>query len=122
MPPLPKKPAWFEPRVTLGNVLSIVAMLGAVVTVYTNLKVDVSRASQDIAQVQEQVKSLDNDNLPIRMTVLENTIINNKAARDKQSDEVMARLDRMQDSIISLSNAVAALTATIKERSEDRRP
>lgn len=114
MPPLPKPPSWFELRVTLGNVLSILVMLGTVVTIYTNLKLDVSKAAQDISQVQDQVRSLDNDNLPTRMTVLESTIIQNKASRDKQNDEMLARLDRMQDSISSLSIAVASLNATLR--------
>lgn len=113
MPPLPK-PNWFEPRVTLGNILSIIVMLGTVVTIYTNLKLDVARASQDISTVQDQVRQLDNDNLPTRMTVLENTIVQNKASRDKQNDEMLARLDRMQDTIGDLSVAVGSLNATLR--------
>jgi hypothetical protein len=39
---------------------------------------------------------------------------------EKYQDETLARLDRMQDSIVQLSNTVAALTATIKAQ-EGRR-
>jgi hypothetical protein len=104
----------FDPKVTLGNVLTVVALLCTLIGGYINLKVELANASSRIEDVADQVTQLDQDNLPTRLTVLENSIVINRAARDKAQDEVTAKLDRMQDAIVSLSNAVAGLTATLK--------
>lgn len=44
------------------------------------------------------------------------------SAREKFEAATLARLDRLQDSIVSLSNAVAALTATVQADRKERGP
>lgn len=125
MPPLPTLPTpkWFEPRVTLGNVLSIIAMLGTVATVYTNLKLDAAQASSDIAAIQKQVDPV--PGLVTDMAVVKRNQVAQQQDSDKSQDALVtrmdrsdaitnARLDRMTDSINTLAQSVAALTATIR--------
>lgn len=111
----------WDPKVTLGNVLTVVALLVTLIGGYVNLKVELANAGQQIEAVQDQVEALDRDNLPTRMTVLENQIVTSRAQRDKQLDQMTDKLDRMEASIVALSNAVAGLTATLKA-TEARRP
>jgi outer membrane murein-binding lipoprotein Lpp len=116
MPPLPK----YEARVTLGNILTVVSMLGVLIAGYINLKLDVATASQQIQSVQAQVKELTNDKLPDRLTVLENTILIKGANRDRQiaemvttQGELSSKVDRLQDTVSVLAQNVAALNATL---------
>src|SRR5689334_20741511 len=104
----------FDPKVTLGNVLTVASLLITLVTGYVNLKLDVQASAAQIEKVQSQVTELEQDSLPTRLSVLESTISTSRAARDKQLDQMTAKLDRMEDSISALSNAVAGLTATLK--------
>ncbi len=110
----------WDPKVTLGNVLTVASLLITLVTGYVNLKLDVQASSARIEAVQAQVTERDKDSRPTRMTVLEQTISTSRAARDKQLDQMTAKLDRMEDSIVALSNAVAGLTATLKAQERPR--
>lgn len=48
----------FEPIITMGNLLSIVAMAGAVVTVWTGLQIQLATQEQRIAQIEDQLDDL----------------------------------------------------------------
>lgn len=48
----------FEPVVTMGNVLSIIAMAGAVLTVYINLQVQLATQGTRINQIEDQLGDL----------------------------------------------------------------
>jgi phage shock protein A len=122
-------PKWFEPRVTLGNILSLIAMLATVVGGYVALKIDVSDAKQSIAALQQTVQPL--PSMETRLTVVESTISTKGAARDKQMADLTARvdlnqnsvdakLDKLIDGMTVLSNQVAALTAVA--RAQERQP
>lgn len=55
------------------------------------------------------------------------TVVETKQAQDSVSSErfqnaTLQRLDRMQDSIVAMSNAIAALTATLQAQQEEANP
>jgi hypothetical protein len=106
--------------VTLGNVLTVASLLITLVTGYVNLKLDVQASSAQIERVQTQVKQLDADNLPTRITVLESSIGQSQASDERQRADTNARLDRLQDAVTTLSNAVAGLTATLRAQEARR--
>ncbi|WP_418460458.1 hypothetical protein ACNT8L_18250 [Brucella intermedia] len=56
-----------------------------------------------------------------RLTVVETKQATADATAAKFQNDALTRLDRMQDSIIGLSNAVAALTATMQAREDYER-
>jgi hypothetical protein len=110
----------FDPKVTLGNVLTVASLLITLVTGYVNLKLDVQASVAQIEQVQAKVTELDKDSLPTRLSVLESTIATSRASRDKQFDQMADKLDRMDASIVALSNALAGLTATLRAQEARR--
>lgn len=74
-------------------------------------------AADDKRDARVTLVERDTRHLETRATVLENAIITGRAS----TTETLTRLDRMQESIVQLSNAVAALNATLKAQ-ENRRP
>lgn len=56
-----------------------------------------------------------------RLTVVETKQVTADATAAKFQNDVITRMDRFQDSIIGLSNAVAALTATMQAREDYER-
>lgn len=56
-----------------------------------------------------------------RLTIVETKQATADATAAKFQNDALTRLDRMQDSIIGLSNAVAALTATMQAREDYER-
>jgi hypothetical protein len=59
-----------------------------------------------------------------RLTVVETKQVTADATAAKFQNDTLTRLDRLQDSMVSMSNAIAALTATMQAREdyERRRP
>lgn len=55
-----------------------------------------------------------------RLYIVETKQTQDAASSDKFQSATLTRLDRVQDSIVGLSNAVAALTATLQSISEMR--
>lgn len=57
-----------------------------------------------------------------RLTVVETKQVTADATAAKFQNDTLTRLDRLQDSMVSMSNAIAALTATMQAREDyDRR-
>ena len=56
-----------------------------------------------------------------RLIKVETKQVQDAASSDKFQQATLTRLDRVQDSIVGLSNAVAALTATLQAVVDDRR-
>jgi hypothetical protein len=56
-----------------------------------------------------------------RLTKVETKQVEDAASSEKFQTATLTRLDRVQDSIVGLSNAVAALTATLQGIVDDRR-
>lgn len=55
-----------------------------------------------------------------RLIAVETKQVQDMAANERFQSGTLNRLDRVQDSIVGLSNAVAALTATLQAIAEDR--
>ncbi|MCF6120550.1 hypothetical protein L2449_27375 [Mesorhizobium muleiense] len=55
-----------------------------------------------------------------RLIAVETKQVQDMAANERFQNGTLNRLDRVQDSIVGLSNAVAALTATLQAIAEDR--
>lgn len=56
-----------------------------------------------------------------RLVAVETKQVRDAASSEKFQSATLTRLDRVQDSIVGLSNAVAALTATLQAVVDDRR-
>lgn len=108
----------FDRRITMGNLITIVVLVGGLAIGWGQLDSGV-KASADLRPSVEDLKT--------RVTVLENY----KGARDRQIADIQSRvddnqstvetkLDKLVDEVGALSNAVAALTATIKATSGER--
>lgn len=110
---------WIEPRFTLGNLASIIATVLLAAMIYYGIIGKMDSQAADIDQLQEAVAPL--PSLSAHVQIIDNTITLNKASRDKQNDDMSARLDRLTDAVNSLAQSNAALNATIKA-TEDRRP
>lgn len=48
----------FEPVVTMGNILSIIAMAGAVLTVYVSLQVQLATQETRLQQIEDQLDDM----------------------------------------------------------------
>lgn len=48
----------FEPVVTFGNILSIIAMAGAVMTVYINLQIQLATQAARLTQIEDQMEEM----------------------------------------------------------------
>ena len=56
-----------------------------------------------------------------RLTVVETKQVTADATAAKFQNDTLTRLDRLQDSMVSMSNAIAALTATMQAREDYER-
>lgn len=123
-------PKWFEPKITVGNVIQIVLLLAAVAGAWFGIIGRVDGNDKDIANLQAQVSAI--TSIATRVTVIETTIASGRANRDKQISDINQRvsdnqsavetkLDKIADSLTALSSQVSALNATLKAQ-EDRRP
>lgn len=74
----------------------------------TTVEQRASSASNQVTQVNE------------RLIAVETKQTQDAASSEKFQGATLTRLDRVQDSIVGLSNAVAALTATLQAVAEER--
>ena len=86
------------------------AKTAAAATAVVNSKVD------DIGDSVQQVPALKE-----RVIVLETNQKRSQTDREDFQKQTFARLDRMQDAIVTLSNTVAGLTATIQAQAEGQK-
>ncbi|MDX8513508.1 hypothetical protein [Mesorhizobium captivum] len=75
--------------------------------------VDAQRSASDASDKATKVSD--------RLYVVETKQTQDAASSEKFQNATLTRLDRVQDSIVGLSNAVAALTATLQGVVEDRK-
>ncbi len=75
--------------------------------------------------VQTQTVAQDTSKLAVslseRLVAVETKQVRDAASSEKFQAATLTRLDRVQDSIVGLSNTVAALTATLQGIMDDRR-
>lgn len=113
----------WDPKITLGNVLTVITMLGVLLAGYVNLKLDVQASTTAIAAVRVQVEPVDDFNL--RLSKVEINQTNGRAERLQQQEDLREalkeaqtatnkRLDKMDDTLLELAKAVSGLTATLK--------
>lgn len=57
-----------------------------------------------------------------RLVAVETKQAQDSASSERFQNATLQRLDRMQDSIVAMSNAIAALTATLQAQQEDQNP
>lgn len=106
------KRRWFEPRFTLGNVVSIGTTVVFAAGLYWSIVGSLNTQASEIADLKVTVSQV--PALAQHMAVIDTTINLNKAARDRQADDVASRLDALTVTVNALAQNVAALTATIK--------
>ena len=96
----------YEGKVTLGNVLTLVAMIGTLLAGYINLKLDVAAQAVRIEAIAEQLEPV--DPLETRMAVVERTLTVDRL--DREADQA-----RMEDAIKDLARQnVLILQATAR--------
>lgn len=71
-----------------------------------------------IESVKEQIDDL--PDLRQRIAVYETLQANSKYERERFQEQMVSQMDKMQDAIITLSNTVSGLTATIREQKDER--
>lgn len=98
--------------------------IGLLFWLYTNWqedKLNAIRAQVTIAQTASSAASQKATDVSDRLIAVETKQVQDAAAGQRFQTEVLARMDRMQDSIVGLSNAVSALTATVQALAENQR-
>lgn len=80
-----------------------------------NLGTQIVQAQQSATEASAKATKLSD-----RLIAVETKQVQDAASSEKFQQATLTRLDRVQDSIVGLSNAVAALTATLQTVVEDR--
>ncbi len=101
----------WDPKITLGNVLTVIAMLTALLGGYINLKLDVAASSEAIADVQAQVDPV--DSLITRMALVERNQVAGREERAKFQERTELILDELRKQNIEILKAVARLEAKV---------
>lgn len=107
-------------RVSMALSLPLIGFVAWLGGQYLESKFDVIN---DRVTTVEQRASLASDQVAKvndRLIAVETKQTQDGAASEKFQNATLTRLDRVQDSIVGLSNAVAALTATLQAVAEDR--
>lgn len=100
-------------------VLGLVAMLGQqwIDARFETQEASIKRVEQSAGNATAQALEVKD-----RLTVVETKQATDAATAATFQKDTLTRLDRLQDSIVSMSNAIAALTATMQAREDyDRR-
>jgi len=112
----------------LSMVLSLPA-IGLIFWLYTGWqedKLNDIRTQVTIAQNSATAASDKATGVSDRLIAVETKQVQDAAAGARFQSEMLARMDRMQDALVGLSNSVSALTATVQalaeNQREDRRP
>lgn len=104
----------FDPKITAGNILTIVALILAGFGAWYALKQDVLAASKDIAVLQNQVQPV--EVLTTRLAVVERNQVTGKEAREAFQEEAKLALDQLRQQNVQILTALSALTARLDER------
>lgn len=104
----------WDPKVTLGNVLTAVAMLGTLVAGYINIKSEVQASAARIEVVARQVEPV--DALETRMAVVER----NQVTGREQMDSIARAVDELRKQNLEILTELAAISATLDERDRGR--
>jgi hypothetical protein len=107
-------------RVSMALALPTICALFWLYNGWQNDNLNTIRAQ--VATVQESAKEASEkaSKLSDRLISVETKQVQDAAASDKFQTATLTRLDRVQDSLVGLSNAVSALTATIQAIEHDK--
>lgn len=108
----------FDPKITAGNVLTIVALILAGFAAWYGLKQDVLAAGKDIAVLQAQIQPV--ESLTTRLAVVERNQVTGKEAREAFQDEAKQTLELLRQQNTVILQSLASITARLDER--DRTP
>lgn len=97
--------------------LGLIAFFG---TQWLDGRIDAVTKTADQANVVAGRANEVADRVNDRLIAVETKQVQDMAANERFQNGTLTRLDRVQDSIVGLSNAVAALTATLQAVAEER--
>ncbi|MBZ9986048.1 hypothetical protein LB572_02940 [Mesorhizobium sp. BH1-1-5] len=98
--------------------------IGLLFWLYSSWQTDqLQTIRENVASVQQSANgaATQASKLSERLTAVETKQVQDAASSEKFQSATLTRLDRVQDSIVGLSNAVAALTATLQAIEQERR-
>ena len=107
-------------RVSMALALPTIGILFWLYSGWQDDKLEAIRTNVDQAQRSASEASSQATRLSDRLIAVETKQVQDAASSEKFQTATLTRLDRVQDSIVGLSNAVAALTATIQTIVEER--
>jgi hypothetical protein len=107
-------------RISMALAIPVICALFWLYNGWQNDNLNTIRAQ--VATVQESAKEASEkaSKLSDRLISVETKQVQDAAASDKFQTATLTRLDRVQDSLVGLSNAVSALTATIQAIEDDK--
>lgn len=105
-------------RVSMALSLPLIGLISYLGTGYLESKFDAVNVRVNAVEQKAETASDQATRINDRLIAVETNQATAATAREKFENATLSRLDRVQDSIVGLSNAVAALTATVQAMAE----
>lgn len=103
----------WDPKITLGNVLTMVSMLGVLFAGYVNLKLEVQASTDRITQVAAQVAPV--DNLETRMAIVERNQVTGRASREEADARMAVAIEELRKQNVQILQAIARLETLARQ-------
>ncbi|TPN79952.1 hypothetical protein [Mesorhizobium sp. B1-1-2] len=108
-------------RVSMALALPTIGLLFWLYSQWQDTRLDTMQGQIVEAQQSASEASSKATKVSDRLIAVETKQVQDAASSEKFQSATLTRLDRVQDSIVGLSNAVAALTATLQGMVEERK-
>jgi len=108
-------------RISMVLALPTIGLLFWLYTNWQEDKLNTIRTQVTIAQSSATSASEKAADVSGRLIAVETKQVQDAAAGARFQSEMLARMDRMQDALVGLSNSVSALTATVQALAENQR-
>ncbi len=108
-------------RVSMALALPTIGLIFWLYSSWQNAQLNTMQAQIEQTQRAAQDASSPALKLSERLIAVETKQVQDAAVSEKFQAATLTRLDRVQDSIVGLSNTVAALTATLQSIVDDKR-
>lgn len=108
-------------RASMVLALPTITLLFWLYTTWQEDKLNTIRAQVTIAEKAASAASQKATDVSDRLIAVETKQVQDASAGARFQNEMLGRMDRMQDAIIELSNSVSALTATVQALAENQR-
>lgn len=108
-------------RVSMLLSMPTIGLLFWLYTGWQEDKLNTIRTQVTIAQTAASESSRKATDVSDRLIAVETKQVQDAAAGARFQNEMLGRMDRMQDAIVGLSNSVSALTATVQALAENQR-